>query len=211
MSEAAPTVFVVDDDQSILRAMTRLLKSEGLAVEAFPSPRDFLDRPAHDGPGCLVLDLQMPGVSGLEVQEALAAANRVLPIVFVSGHANVPSSVRAMKAGAVDFLTKPFDDVQLLAAIRNGMTRSVAMRAERADLEDLRRRIASLTPREREVFPLVARGLPNKQIAGLLGTVEKTVKVHRARVMEKMGAGSLADLVRMAERVGAGAGPAAGP
>jgi FixJ family two-component response regulator len=204
MSEAAATVFVVDDDKSILRALTRLLKAEGFAIETFSSPRDFLERPSHDGPGCLVLDLQMPGVSGLEVQEAVSGAGRALPIVFVSGHGSVPSSVKAMKAGAIDFLTKPFDDGQLLAAIRNGLARSVAMRAERSGLDDLRRRIASLTPREREVFPLVARGLPNKQIAGLLGTAEKTVKVHRARVMEKMGAGSLADLVRMAERVARG-------
>lgn len=204
MSEAAATVFVVDDDKSILRALTRLLKAEGFPFETFSSPWEFLERPSHDGPGCLVLDLLMPGVSGLEVQEAVSAAGRTLSIVFVSGHGSVPSSVKAMKAGAIDFLTKPFDDVQLLAAIRNGLTRSVAIRAERADLDDLRRRIASLTPREREVFPLVARGLPNKQIAGLLGTAEKTVKVHRARVMEKMGAGSLADLVRMAERVAPG-------
>ncbi len=204
MSESAATVFVVDDDKSILRALTRLLESEGLAVETFASPREFLDRAVHDGPGCLVLDLQMPAVNGLEVQESLAAAGRVLPIVFVSGHGNVPASVRAMKAGAVDFLTKPFDDVQLLAAIRSGLARSLAMRTESVDLQLLRARIASLTPREREVFPLVAKGLPNKQIAARLGIVEKTIKVHRARVMRKLRAASLADLVRMAGKAGTG-------
>ncbi len=202
MSDSGSKVFVVDDDRSVLRAVTRLLRSEGHTVESFSSPREFLDRPAHDGPGCLVLDLRMPGVSGLEVQEALAAASQVLPIIFISGHGSVPASVRAMKAGAVDFLTKPFDDRQLLGAVENGIRRSVAMWTERSDLQDLQARIAILTPREREVFPLVAGGLPNKQIAGKLGTAEKTIKVHRARVMEKMKAGSLADLVRMAERAG---------
>jgi FixJ family two-component response regulator len=202
VSPTGARVVVVDDDKSILRALTRLLKSEGLAVDAFSSPAEFLDRPAHDGPGCLVLDLQMPGLSGLEVQEALLAASRDMPIVFISGHASVPASVRAMKAGAVDFLTKPFDDHELLQAIGGAIERSVALRAGRRELETIRSRVSSLTPREREVFPLVAKGLPNKQIAGRLGTAEKTIKVHRARVMEKMGAGSLADLVRMAERAG---------
>ena len=200
MRTAAATVFVVDDDASILRAMTRLLKSEGLAVETFPSPREFLERPPHDGPGCLVLDLQMPELDGLEVQRALAEAGRDLPIVFVSGHGNVPASVEAMKAGALDFLTKPFQDERLLAVIRGGIALSTARRAERAELRSLQDRIGSLTPREREVFRCVVQGLPNKKIAGLLGTAEKTVKVHRARVMEKMKAASLADLVRMSER-----------
>jgi len=201
---AAATVFVVDDDASILRAMTRLFKSEGLSVETFPSPREFLERPPHDGPGCLVLDLQMPELDGLEVQRALAEAGRDLPIVFVSGHGNVPASVEAMKAGALDFLTKPFQDERLLAVIRGGIALSTARRAERAELRSLQDRIGSLTPREREVFRCVVQGLPNKKIAGLLGTAEKTVKVHRARVMEKMKAASLADLVRMSERAGEG-------
>ena len=204
MRTAAATVFVVDDDASILRAMTRLFKSEGLAVETFPSPREFLERPPHDGPGCLVLDLQMPELDGLEVQRALAEAGRDLPIVFVSGHGNVPASVEAMKAGALDFLTKPFQDERLLAVIRGGIALSTARRAERAELRSLQDRIGSLTPREREVFRCVVQGLPNKKIAGLLGTAEKTVKVHRARVMEKMKAASLADLVRMSEHAGEG-------
>ena len=204
MRTAAATVFVVDDDASILRAMTRLFKSEGLSVETFPSPREFLERPPHDGPGCLVLDLQMPELDGLEVQRALAEAGRDLPIVFVSGHGNVPASVEAMKAGALDFLTKPFQDERLLAAIRGGIALSTARRAERAELRSLQDRIGSLTPREREVFRCVVQGLPNKKIAGLLGTAEKTVKVHRARVMEKMKAASLADLVRMSEHAGEG-------
>ena len=204
MRTAAATVFVVDDDASILRAMTRLFKSEGLSVETFPSPREFLERPPHDGPGCLVLDLQMPELDGLEVQRALAEAGRDLPIVFVSGHGNVPASVEAMKAGALDFLTKPFQDERLLAVIRGGIALSTARRAERAELRSLQDRIGSLTPREREVFRCVVQGLPNKKIAGLLGTAEKTVKVHRARVMEKMKAASLADLVRMSEHAGEG-------
>jgi FixJ family two-component response regulator len=202
MSTSGATVFVVDDDRSVLRALARLLASAGMQVETFTSPKEFLDRAPHDGPGCVVLDLRMPGASGLDVQDTLAAEGRLLPIVFLSGHGSVPATVRAMKGGAVDFLTKPFRDDDLIAAIESGIARSIAMRSEHAEVEGLRNRIASLTPREREVFPLVAEGLPNKQIAGRLGTAEKTIKVHRARVMEKMGAGSLADLVRMAERAG---------
>ena len=202
MKPPGAVVFLVDDDRSVLRALGRLVRSAGFAVEAFASPREFLERPPHLGPGCVVLDLRMPGASGLEVQASMVAAGNLLPVVFLSGHGSVPATVKAMKAGAVDFLTKPFEDRELIAAIENGIARSVAARSERAELEALRTRMASLTPRESEVFPLVARGLPNKQIAARLGTAEKTIKVHRARVMEKMGAGSLADLVRMAGRVG---------
>jgi RNA polymerase sigma factor (sigma-70 family) len=202
LSPAEAVVFVVDDDASMLRALSRLLSSAGRKVEAFVSPREFLDRPAHDGPGCLVLDLKMPGLSGLDVQEALASGARALPIVFISGHGRIPAAVRAMKAGAVDFLTKPFEDDALLASVETALQRSVALRADDAEARTLEARLRTLTPREREVLPLVAQGLPNKQIASRLGTSLQTIKVHRARIMAKMQAGSLADLVRMASRAG---------
>jgi FixJ family two-component response regulator len=202
MSPAEAVVFVVDDDASMLRALSRLLASAGRKVEAFASPREFLDRPAHDGPGCLVLDLKMPGLSGLDVQEALASSARALPIVFISGHGRIPAAVRAMKAGAVDFLTKPFGDDALLSSVETAIQRSVALRADDAETRALEARFGTLTPREREVLPLVAKGLPNKQIASRLGTSLQTIKVHRARIMAKMQAGSLADLVRMASRAG---------
>jgi RNA polymerase sigma factor (sigma-70 family) len=202
MSPAEAIVFVVDDDASMLRALARLLATAGRRVEAFGSPREFLDRPAHDGPGCLVLDLKMPGLSGLDVQEALASGSRALPIVFISGHGRIPAAVRAMKAGAVDFLTKPFEDDALLASVETAIQRSVALRADDAEARTLEARLRTLTPREREVLPLVAQGLPNKQIASRLGTSLQTIKVHRARIMAKMQAGSLADLVRMASRAG---------
>jgi RNA polymerase sigma factor (sigma-70 family) len=202
MSPAEAIVFVVDDDASMLRALSRLLASTGRKVEAFVSPREFLERPRHDGPGCVVLDLKMPGLSGLDVQEALASDARALPIVFISGHGKIPAAVRAMKAGAVDFLTKPFEDDALLASIEMAIQRSVALRTDDAETRELERRLRTLTPREREVLPLVVRGLPNKQIASRLGTSLQTIKVHRARVMAKMQAGSLADLVRMASRAG---------
>jgi FixJ family two-component response regulator len=202
MTGAAVTIFLVDDDASVLRAMTRLLKGEGFNVESHASPRAFLDRAEHDGPGCVVLDLRMPGLDGLAVQKALAEKGRLLPIVFVSGQGNVPASVEAMKAGAIDFLTKPFDDERLLAAVRSGIARSVIAREHLAGLRALELRVGRLTPREREVLPLVVQGLPNKVIASRLGTSLKTIKVHRARVMEKMEADSLPELVRMAGRLG---------
>jgi FixJ family two-component response regulator len=196
------TVFLVDDDLSILRALTRLLRVGGHQVSAFRSPRDFLAR--HDAavPGCVVLDLAMPGLNGLELQAALAAAGSQRPIVFISGHGDVPSSVRAMKAGAVDFLTKPVSQENLLAAIQRAIECDRVMRQTRAELQAIDERLNRLTPREREVFQHVVAGQLNKQIAVDLGTVEKTVKVHRSRVMEKMGVRSLADLVRIAERIG---------
>jgi RNA polymerase sigma factor (sigma-70 family) len=195
-------VFVVDDDASMRRALSRLLTTTGHRVEAFASPREFLDRPVHDGPGCVVLDLKMPGLSGLDVQDALASGERALPIVFISGHGKIPAAVRAMKAGAVDFLTKPFPDDALLTSVETAIQRSLALRRDQAVAEDLEARFRKLTPREREVLPLVAQGLPNKQIASRLGTSLQTIKVHRARIMAKMQAGSLADLVRMASRAG---------
>ncbi len=202
MSPPGAVVFVVDDDPSMLRALARLLKTSGCDVETFSSPAKFLARLPHEGPGCLVLDLKMPGLSGLEVQEALVSSARDLPIVFISGHGKVPAAVRAMKAGAVDFLTKPFQDADLLASVEKAIENSVSSLADRSGRQAIHARVLTLTPREREVLPLVARGLPNKQIAARLGTSLQTIKVHRARVMEKMRAESLADLVRMAGRAG---------
>src|SRR5262245_16093392 len=204
-----PTVFLVDDDASVRRALTRLIKSAGYAVQAFASARDFLDgwRVQHNGPACLVLDVRMPGLSGLDLQHELQAANALLPIIFITGHGNIPMSVKAMKDGAVDFLPKPVKDTVLLEAVGQALSRADHDHAQRAELEDIEKRVESLTPREREVMALVVRGLLNKQIAFELGTVEKTVKVHRARVMEKMEVQSLAELVRLAERAGIGFAP----
>jgi FixJ family two-component response regulator len=208
VNDETPTVFLVDDDPSILRALTRLLRAAGHQVSAFRSPRDFLAQHDPAVPGCVVLDLAMPGLNGLELQTALAASGCQRPIIFVSGHGDVPSSVRAMKAGAIDFLTKPVSEENLLAAIERAIDRDRLMRQSRAELQAIGDRLNRLTPREREVLQHVVTGQLNKQIAADLGTVEKTVKVHRSRVMEKMGVRSLADLVRMAERIGLTAGPA---
>jgi FixJ family two-component response regulator len=198
------TVFLVDDDDSVRRALTRLIKSAGYAVQAFASARDFLEywRITNEGPACLVLDVRMPGLSGLDLQHELLASNTLLPIIFITGHGDIPMSVKAMKEGAVDFLPKPVKDKNLLNAIEQALTRANHDLREQKELEYVQRRLKTLTPREREVMTLVVRGLLNKQIAFELGTVEKTVKVHRARVMEKMEVQSLADLVRLAEKVG---------
>jgi FixJ family two-component response regulator len=202
VNDETATVFLVDDDPGILRALTRLLRAGGHHVSAFRSPSDFLAKHDATVPGCIVLDLAMPGLNGLELQTALASAGCSRPIVFISGHGDVPSSVQAMKAGAVDFLTKPVSDEKLLAAIQRAMEHDRLTRRARAELQAIEERLDSLTPREREVFRHVVAGQLNKQIAADLGTVEKTVKVHRSRVMGKMGVHSLADLVRMAERIG---------
>ena len=197
------TVFLVDDDASVRRALARLIKSAGHQVQAFSSAREFLDTvPQTAGPACLVLDIRMPGLSGIDLQRQLQATSHTLPIIFITGHGDIPMSVKAIKAGAVDFLPKPVKDTDLLRAIEQAVARSVDDRAERDELEDIQRRVEKLTPREREVMALVVRGLLNKQIAFDLGTVEKTIKVHRARVMKKMQVGSLAELVRVAEKVG---------
>jgi FixJ family two-component response regulator len=210
MNDAAITVFVVDDDASVLQALSRLLRAEGYAVRECPSPAAFLEQHDHDHPGCVVLDLSMPGLSGLEVQTALAAGGE-RPVVFITGHGDVPSSVQAMKAGAVDFLMKPFDDVELLRAVRSAVDRDLRRRAERAERADLERLLATLTPREREVLLHVVSGRINKRIAADLGTVEKTIKVHRARIMEKLRVNSVAELTRLCERAGLGSGsPAQG-
>jgi FixJ family two-component response regulator len=193
---------VVDDDPSVLRALARLFSAAGLEARAFPSPAAFLE--VHDPatPGCLVLDVALPGLDGLELQQALTVSDCARPIVFITGRGDVPTSVRAMKGGAVDFLTKPVNDTELLAAVRKAIEVDRLAREARVELDALRQRLASLTPREREVLGHVVAGRLNKQIAGDLGTVEKTIKVHRARIMEKMAARSLADLVRIAERLG---------
>jgi FixJ family two-component response regulator len=192
---------VVDDDPSVLRALARLLSAAGLEVRGFPSPAAFLE--AHDPgtPGCLVLDVALPGLDGLEVQKALSVSDCARPIVFVTGRGDIPTTVRAMKGGAVDFLTKPVNDSDLLAAVRNAIEIDRAARQAQVEVDAMRQRLARLTPREREVLVHVVAGRLNKQIAADLGTVEKTIKVHRARIMEKMAVGSLADLVRVAERL----------
>lgn len=197
-----PVVFVIDDDPSVRKALGRLIRSVGLDVEIFASGRDWLERPLPDGPACLVLDVRLPGSSGLELQQELARLGRDLPIVFITGHGTVPLGVRAMKAGAVDFLEKPFGDQELLDSVHQAIDRDRRARTEHAERAAIQRRVHSLTPREREVLSLLVTGLLNKQIGSELGATEKTIKVHRARVMAKMQAGSVAELVRLTQKVG---------
>lgn len=203
MTALSATVFLVDDDASVRRALARLIKSAGHRVEAFASACDFLNRrPAVDGPACLVLDIRMPGLTGLDLQGELQKNDSILPIIFITGHGDIPMSVKAMKAGAVDFLPKPVNDAVLLRTIEQALARAVREGAELAERKDIQRRLDTLTPRERQVLEHVIGGQLNKQIAFDLGTVERTIKVHRARVMAKMHVGSLAELVRIAEKVG---------
>jgi len=201
MSAVAPMVFVVDDDPAVRKSLTGLLLAAGYVVEAFASAREFLARERYTGPCCLVLDVQMPGLTGLELQAALAAAGRRMSIVFLSGHVDVPMSVKAMKGGAADLLTKPVDVKDLLVAIQRCVTKDAQDLGAEARVAEIRERVKTLTPRETEVFALVVTGMLNKQIAFQLGVGEKTIKVHRAKVMEKMRAGSVVELVRLADRV----------
>ena len=201
MSEADSTVLVIDDDPDVRASVGRLLRSLGIDVQLFASIADFLGSDPPDGPTCLVLDVRLPGQSGLDLQRELAAANRELPIIFITGHGDIPMSVQAMKGGAIEFLTKPFRDQDLLDAIRLGLARDRARRENEKALAALRERFESLSPREREIMVQVAHGRLSKQIAGDIGIAESTVKVHRSRLMHKMKARSLPELSRMADKL----------
>jgi len=204
MSHIKPTVFIVDDDPAVLKGLSRLLKSAGLGVKTFPSSQDFLNYFIPNTPGCLVLDVAMPGLNGLELQKTLATKGSAIPIIFLTGHGDIPMSVRAMKGGALDFLTKPVNDDDLLKAVHLALEKDRSALRARAEVAEIQQRLATLTPREREVMEHVVSGQLNKQTAADLGTAEKTIKVHRARVMEKMKAHSVAELVRLAEKVRSG-------
>ena len=201
MPDLNPTVVIIDDDSALRASIARLLGSLGLKTSEFASISDFLAADLPDAPTCLVLDVRLPGRSGLDLQRELGAANKALPIIFITGHGDIPMSVRAMKGGAVDFLTKPFRDQDLLDAIEVGLSRDRVRRESEKALVGLKARFDSLSPREREIMIQVARGRLNKQIAGDIGIAEPTVKVHRSRLMRKMGAGSLPELSRMADRL----------
>ena len=201
MTEPTPVVFVVDDDASVCRAIQRLVESVGLQVEIFASAQEFLGSRRPGVPSCLVLDIRLPKTSGLELQRQLTDANIHIPVIFITAHGDIPMTVRAMKAGAVEFLTKPFHDQDLLDAVQQALERDKTRRVQEAEVAKLRQRYESLTSRERDVLPLVVSGRLNKQIAAEIRTSEATVKVHRSRLMRKMGAESLPELVRMAEKL----------
>lgn len=199
MTETKPTIFIVDDDPSVRESTKLMLEGAGFNVKTFASAQDFLNAKLQEGLGCLILDVRMPGIGGLDLQEKLVSERSPLPIIFITGHGTVPMSVRAMKAGAADFLQKPFEEQDLLDAIHRAITRQSEERSKKDEADKLQQRIKALTPREYEVFSLLVTGMANKEIAYTLGNSERTIKAHRAQIMEKMNAGSFADLVRFAE------------
>ena len=201
MMPSGPRVFIVDDDASVRKSLERLMRTARLEVETFASADEFLERQTCGEPCCLVLDVRMPGLTGLELQQVLAKNGRAIPIVFMSAHGDIPMSVRAMMDGATDFLPKPFDAQDLLAAVCRAIEKDTLAKRERAECADIHKRVEALTPREHEVFRWVITGMLNKQIAFKLGVAEKTIKVHRGRVMQKLRVGSVAELVRLAEKV----------
>ncbi|MFZ1906353.1 MAG: response regulator [Steroidobacteraceae bacterium] len=202
MKSADPIVFVVDDDRSVREALDSLIGSVGLRVECFASTAEFLHRRRSEGPACLVLDVRMPGLSGLDLQRMLAGAEQQIPIIFISAHGDIPMAVRAMKAGAIEFLTKPFRDEDLLDAIRQALDRDETAQAHRTEILGIRSRHARLTARQYQIMTLIVEGKLNKQMAAELGLSQNTIKVHRRRIMERMGASSVAELVHMVERLG---------
>ncbi len=202
MTAFTPTVFVIDDDPSLRKSLSRLLRSVGYSVETFASAEEFLGREHFDGIGCIILDVQMPGLSGMDLQVELSKAETSMPIVFITGHGDIPMSVEAMRKGAVHFLPKPFDDNDLLRAMSEAIEKDRKAKVEQAEIHDLRNRLNLLTPREYEILRYVITGMLNKQIAFQLNIAEKTVKVHRGRVMEKLRVDSVAELVRLAEKAG---------
>ena len=202
MAEKKTVVFVIDDDPPVRKSLSRLLRSVGHSVETFSSAEEFLARQCFDGIGCILLDVQMPGLSGMDLQAELSKAETSMPIVFITGHGDIPMSVEAMRKGAVHFLIKPFDDNDLLAAVREAIEKDRRAKAEQTEVRDIRRRLSLLTPREYEILRYVITGMLNKQIAFTLNIAEKTVKIHRGRVMEKLRVDSVAELVRLAEKAG---------
>jgi FixJ family two-component response regulator len=207
MIDSVPTVFIVDDDPSVLKALARLLRSVELNTSIFLTSQEFLDQHDQSTPGCLVLDISMPGINGLKLQQVLTAQDYTLPIIFLTGHGDIPMSVQAIKQGAIDFLTKPVNDTDLIAVIHSALEKDRLAREKFSELSELRQRLAKLTPREREVLSHVVSGKINKKIAADLGTVEKTIKVHRAHLMMKLKVHSLAELVKLAERLGVTSSP----